>query len=40
MPEDPDAGIVIEVKHAKEMKVVLDAACETARWRRLRTSAG
>ena len=29
MPEDPDAGIVIEVKYAKEMKE-LDAACETA----------
>lgn len=29
MPEDPDAGIVIEVKYAKEMKV-LDAACEAA----------
>ena len=29
MPEDPDAGIVIEVKYAKEMKK-LDAACETA----------
>ena len=29
MPEDPDAGIVIEVKYAKEMKA-LDAACETA----------
>ena len=28
-PEDPDAGIVIEVKYAKEMKA-LDAACETA----------
>ena len=28
-PEDPDAGIVIEVKYAKEMKK-LDAACETA----------
>ena len=28
-PEDPDAGIVIEVKYAKEMKE-LDAACETA----------
>ena len=28
-PEDPDAGIVIEVKYAKEMKV-LDAACEAA----------
>ena len=27
MPEDPDAGIVIEVKYAKEMKE-LDAACE------------
>ena len=26
MPEDPDAGIVIEVKYAKEMKE-LDAAC-------------
>ena len=29
MPEDPDAGIVIEVKYAKEMKE-LDAACENA----------
>ena len=29
IPEDPDAGIVIEVKYAKEMKE-LDAACETA----------
>ena len=29
MPEDPDAGIVIEVKYTKEMKE-LDAACETA----------
>ena len=29
MPEDPDAGIVIEVKYAKEMKK-LDAACEAA----------
>ena len=29
MPEDPDEGIVIEVKYAKEMKE-LDAACETA----------
>ena len=29
MPEDPDAGIVIEVKYTKEMKK-LDAACETA----------
>ena len=29
MPEDPDAGIVIEVKYAKEMKG-LDAACEAA----------
>ena len=28
-PEDPDAGIVIEVKYAKEMKE-LDAACEPA----------
>ena len=28
-PEDPDAGIVIEVKYAKEMKEI-DAACETA----------
>ena len=28
-PEDSDAGIVIEVKYAKEMKE-LDAACETA----------
>ena len=28
-PEDPDAGIVIEVKYAKEMKN-LDAACEVA----------
>ena len=28
-PEDPDAGIVIEVKYTKEMKE-LDAACETA----------
>ena len=28
-PEDPDAGIVIEVKYAKEMKN-LDAACEAA----------
>ena len=28
-PEDPDAGIDIEVKYAKEMKE-LDAACETA----------
>ena len=28
-PEDPDAGIVIEVEYAKEMKE-LDAACETA----------
>ena len=28
-PEDPDAGIVIEVKYAKEMKA-LDAACEAA----------
>lgn len=28
-PEDPDAGIVIEVKYAKEMKE-LDAACEVA----------
>ena len=28
-PENPDAGIVIEVKYAKEMKE-LDAACETA----------
>ena len=28
-PEDPDAGIVIEVKYAKEMKN-LDAACESA----------
>ena len=28
-PEDPDAGIVIEVKYAKEMKE-LDAACDTA----------
>ena len=28
-PEDPDAGIVIEVKYAKEMKD-LDAACEAA----------
>ena len=28
-PEDPDAGIVIEVKYAKEMKE-LDAACENA----------
>ena len=28
-PEDPDAGIVIEVKYAKEMKE-LDAACEAA----------
>ena len=28
-PEDPDGGIVIEVKYAKEMKE-LDAACETA----------
>ena len=29
MPEDPDAGIVIEVKYAKEMRE-LDAACEAA----------
>ena len=29
MPENPDAGIVIEVKYAKEMKE-LDAACEAA----------
>ena len=29
MPEDPDAGIVIEVKYAKEMKE-LDTACEAA----------
>ena len=29
MPEDPDAGIVIEVKYAKEMKE-LDAVCEAA----------
>ena len=29
MPEDPDAGIIIEVKYAKEMKE-LDAACEAA----------
>ena len=29
MPEDPDAGIVIEVKYAKEMKE-LDTACEVA----------
>ncbi len=29
MPEDPDAGIVIEVKYANEMKE-LDAACENA----------
>ena len=29
MQEDPDAGIVIEVKYAKEMKE-LDAACEAA----------
>ena len=29
MPEDPDTGIVIEVKYAKEMKK-LDAACEAA----------
>ena len=29
VPEDPDAGIVIEVKYAKEMKE-LDAACEAA----------
>ena len=29
MPEDPDAGIVIEVKYAKEIKG-LDAACEAA----------
>ena len=29
MPENPDAGIVIEVKYAKEMKE-LDSACETA----------
>ena len=29
MPEDPDAGIVIEVKYAKEMKE-LDVACEAA----------
>ena len=29
MPEDPDEGIVIEVKYAKEMKE-LDAACEAA----------
>ena len=29
MPEDPDAGIVIEVKYTKEMKE-LDAACEAA----------
>ena len=29
MPEDPDAGIVIEVKYAKEMKA-LDAECEAA----------
>ena len=28
-PEDPDAGIIIEVKYAKEMKE-LDVACETA----------
>ena len=28
-PEDPDAGIVIEVKYTKEMKE-LDAACEAA----------
>ena len=28
-PEDPDAGIVIEVKYAKEM-ISLDAACEAA----------
>ena len=28
-PEDPDAGIVIEVKYAKEM-INLDAACEAA----------
>ena len=28
-PEDPDAGIVIQVKYAKEMKE-LDAACEAA----------
>ena len=28
-PEDPDAGIVIEVKYTKEMKA-LDAACEAA----------
>ena len=28
-PEDPDAGIIIEVKYAKEMKE-LDAACEAA----------
>ena len=29
MPEDPDAGIIIEVKYAKEIKG-LDAACEAA----------
>ena len=29
MPEDPDVGIVIEVKYAKEMKE-LDAVCEAA----------
>ena len=29
MPEDPDVGIVIEVKYAKEMKE-LDTACEAA----------
>ena len=29
LPEDPDAGIIIEVKYAKEMKE-LDAACEAA----------
>lgn len=29
MPEDPDAGIVIEVKYAKEMKELV-AACEAA----------
>ena len=28
-PEDPDAGIIIEVKYAKEMKY-LDAACDAA----------
>ena len=28
-PEDPDAGIIIEVKYAKEIKV-LDAACDAA----------